>query len=226
MFSELNDFVIQLDEEVEGMQSTILTLQQQLKDVKQKVTQSQEETSQLKSRLDDTEKALAAVKAQRLDSQVGIHADTDQDICSTVSVSCQSPDVKTGSRTSEVESGSESDHDSSSGRILTSQNEDSCTNVPKPSSSTSSFSISKLLAPDTNETGECVTPEGVTREGVTQESVIVTPGKLENGQEGKNRDLFGLDLHSTTTPRLTSKGVADGMGGVGEIAAYNGEVVK
>ncbi|KAM3861220.1 pre-mRNA-splicing regulator WTAP [Diretmus argenteus] len=37
---ELNDFIIQLDEEVEGMQSTILVLQQQLKETRQQVTQN------------------------------------------------------------------------------------------------------------------------------------------------------------------------------------------
>ncbi|TRY99601.1 hypothetical protein DNTS_007912 [Danionella cerebrum] len=36
---ELNDFIIQLDEEVEGMQSTILVLQQQLKDSRQQLSQ-------------------------------------------------------------------------------------------------------------------------------------------------------------------------------------------
>lgn len=36
---ELNDFIIQLDEEVEGMQSTILVLQQQLKETKQQLSQ-------------------------------------------------------------------------------------------------------------------------------------------------------------------------------------------
>ncbi|XP_063079435.1 pre-mRNA-splicing regulator WTAP [Engraulis encrasicolus] len=36
---ELNDFIIQLDEEVEGMQSTILTLQQQLKETRQQLSQ-------------------------------------------------------------------------------------------------------------------------------------------------------------------------------------------
>ncbi|XP_077366645.1 pre-mRNA-splicing regulator WTAP [Festucalex cinctus] len=36
---ELNDFIIQLDEEVEGMQSTILVLQQQLKDTRQQLSQ-------------------------------------------------------------------------------------------------------------------------------------------------------------------------------------------
>ncbi|MBN3279922.1 FL2D regulator, partial [Polyodon spathula] len=36
---ELNDFIIQLDEEVEGMQSTILILQQQLKEARQQMAQ-------------------------------------------------------------------------------------------------------------------------------------------------------------------------------------------
>lgn len=38
---ELNDFIIQLDEEVEGMQSTILVLQQQLKDTRQQLSHTQ-----------------------------------------------------------------------------------------------------------------------------------------------------------------------------------------
>ncbi|XP_075869554.1 pre-mRNA-splicing regulator WTAP [Nelusetta ayraudi] len=37
---ELNDFIIQLDEEVEGMQSTILALQQQLKESRQQLSQT------------------------------------------------------------------------------------------------------------------------------------------------------------------------------------------
>lgn len=41
VFPELNDFIIQLDEEVEGMQSTILVLQQQLKESRQLLSQSQ-----------------------------------------------------------------------------------------------------------------------------------------------------------------------------------------
>ncbi|KAG9347676.1 hypothetical protein JZ751_005249 [Albula glossodonta] len=36
---ELNDFIIQLDEEVEGMQSTILVLQQQLRETRQQLSQ-------------------------------------------------------------------------------------------------------------------------------------------------------------------------------------------
>ncbi|XP_051951736.1 pre-mRNA-splicing regulator WTAP-like [Xyrauchen texanus] len=38
---ELNDFIIQLDEEVEGMQSTILVLQQQLRETRQQLSQAQ-----------------------------------------------------------------------------------------------------------------------------------------------------------------------------------------
>ncbi|XP_056151868.1 pre-mRNA-splicing regulator WTAP-like isoform X2 [Lampris incognitus] len=38
---ELNDFIIQLDEEVEGMQSTILVLQQQLREARQQLVQAQ-----------------------------------------------------------------------------------------------------------------------------------------------------------------------------------------
>ncbi|KAG8444211.1 hypothetical protein GDO86_009411 [Hymenochirus boettgeri] len=41
---ELNDFIIQLDEEVEGMQSTILVLQQQLKESRQQLLQFQQQT--------------------------------------------------------------------------------------------------------------------------------------------------------------------------------------
>ncbi|EPQ13343.1 Pre-mRNA-splicing regulator WTAP [Myotis brandtii] len=43
---ELNDFIIQLDEEVEGMQSTILVLQQQLKETRQQLAQYQQQQAQ------------------------------------------------------------------------------------------------------------------------------------------------------------------------------------
>ncbi|XP_073528857.1 pre-mRNA-splicing regulator WTAP [Phyllobates terribilis] len=41
---ELNDFIIQLDEEVEGMQSTILVLQQQLKESRQQLSTLQQQS--------------------------------------------------------------------------------------------------------------------------------------------------------------------------------------
>ena len=54
LFLELNDFVLQLDEEVEGMESTICALQQQLKETKQKYQNSMEEVEQLRSVSDHT----------------------------------------------------------------------------------------------------------------------------------------------------------------------------
>ncbi|XP_010900432.2 pre-mRNA-splicing regulator WTAP isoform X2 [Esox lucius] len=42
---ELNDFIIQLDEEVEGMQSTILVLQQQLRETRQQLSQNPAQTA-------------------------------------------------------------------------------------------------------------------------------------------------------------------------------------
>ncbi|KAM7427676.1 hypothetical protein ABFA07_021235 [Porites harrisoni] len=61
---ELNDFVIQLDEEVEGMQSTILTLQHQLKDCNQQLTQSQEKLLLYEDKLKTSEGLLAEMRQQ------------------------------------------------------------------------------------------------------------------------------------------------------------------
>ncbi|XP_073245313.1 pre-mRNA-splicing regulator WTAP-like [Porites lutea] len=61
---ELNDFVIQLDEEVEGMQSTILTLQHQHKDCKQQLTQSQEKLLVYEDKLKTSEGLLAEMRQQ------------------------------------------------------------------------------------------------------------------------------------------------------------------
>ena len=44
--NELNDIIIQLEEEVECMQSTILVLQQQLKETRQQLAQYQQQQSQ------------------------------------------------------------------------------------------------------------------------------------------------------------------------------------
>lgn len=52
---ELNDFIIQLDEEVEGMQSTILVLQQQLKESRQQLSQLQQQQSQVSANRTPTE---------------------------------------------------------------------------------------------------------------------------------------------------------------------------
>ena len=62
----MNDFFIQLDdrEEVEGMQSTILTLQHQLKDCKQQLTQSQEKLLVYEEELKTSEGLLAEMRQQ------------------------------------------------------------------------------------------------------------------------------------------------------------------
>lgn len=60
----MNDFVIQLDEEVEGMQSTILTLQQQLRDSKQQLAQSQEQLHAYEDKLKTNESLLANMRQE------------------------------------------------------------------------------------------------------------------------------------------------------------------
>lgn len=52
MFAELDDFLQELDEDVEGMQSTILFLQQELKLAKDAITELEKELHMLKSTLD------------------------------------------------------------------------------------------------------------------------------------------------------------------------------
>ncbi|EDO46685.1 predicted protein [Nematostella vectensis] len=61
---ELNDFVIQLDEEVEGMQSTIMTLQQQIKDIKQRLATETTTSQELRTKCHQVEKCLSEAKEQ------------------------------------------------------------------------------------------------------------------------------------------------------------------
>ncbi|XP_019623214.1 PREDICTED: pre-mRNA-splicing regulator WTAP-like isoform X2 [Branchiostoma belcheri] len=75
---ELNDFVIQLDEEVEGMQSTIYVLQQQLKDCRQQLARAQEELSNTRTELsqaklmDRTERTLQETPQSAASSSEGL----------------------------------------------------------------------------------------------------------------------------------------------------------
>ena len=82
--SELNDFVIQLDEEVEGMQSTILTLQQQLRDSKQQLAQSQEQLQAYEDKLKTNESLLANMRQEH----------------SPVSLKCEGKEERAKERTS------------------------------------------------------------------------------------------------------------------------------
>lgn len=81
---ELNDFVIQLDEEVEGMQSTILTLQQQLRDSKQQFAQSQEQLQAYEDKLKTNESLLANMRQEH----------------SPVSLKCEGKEERAKERTS------------------------------------------------------------------------------------------------------------------------------
>ncbi|KAM9316982.1 pre-mRNA-splicing regulator WTAP [Gastrophryne carolinensis] len=65
---ELNDFIIQLDEEVEGMQSTILVLQQQLKESRQQVSQLQQQSqnSTIRTSTEPKEEATGVKDCSRL----------------------------------------------------------------------------------------------------------------------------------------------------------------
>lgn len=63
----MNEFVIQLDEEVEGMQATICVLQQQLKDEKQNTEKLEEENKTLKTRLEEViEQQLQHLQQQQI----------------------------------------------------------------------------------------------------------------------------------------------------------------
>ncbi|XP_028414076.1 pre-mRNA-splicing regulator WTAP-like [Dendronephthya gigantea] len=61
---ELNEFVIQLDEEVEGMQSTILTLQQQLKGVKNELVEEKQSSEKRVEQIRILERNLDLARTQ------------------------------------------------------------------------------------------------------------------------------------------------------------------
>ncbi|XP_004453020.2 pre-mRNA-splicing regulator WTAP-like [Dasypus novemcinctus] len=69
---ELNDFIIQLDKEVEGMQSTILVLQQQLKETRQQLVQYQQQQSQ----------SLASSTSRTTSSEPVVQAEATSKDCS------------------------------------------------------------------------------------------------------------------------------------------------
>ncbi|CAB3977480.1 Pre-mRNA-splicing regulator WTAP [Paramuricea clavata] len=62
--AELNEFVIQLDEEVEGMQSTILTLQQQLKGVKTELVEEKQSSEKHVEQIRVLERNLDLARTQ------------------------------------------------------------------------------------------------------------------------------------------------------------------
>lgn len=155
---ELNDFVIQLDEEVEGMQSTILTLQHQLKDCKQQLTQSQEQVRVYEEKSKTTESLLAdlrqqnspvSVKSEEQEEHAQAQAQPSQTEVWTSGIECDTDAAgKAGDRTSPATQ-SEEINDKEE-RILLSAAVTSTVPTKPITSAPSAFSISQLLSTDSN----------------------------------------------------------------------------
>ncbi|XP_078373832.1 pre-mRNA-splicing regulator WTAP-like isoform X2 [Oculina patagonica] len=201
---ELNDFVIQLDEEVEGMQSTILTLQHQLKDCKQQLTQSQENAQLYEEKLKTTERLLDEMRQQN--SPVSVKSE-DQDEHAQTQTQPSQADVWTAGvesapsdRTSpaaQVEESKESEE-----RILLS----AVVTVPtKPAAGVpSAFSISQLLATDSNLGKE-----------------VKERNTLENG--GSQHESPPLEpTEMTESPLVAAMGLVERIGC--DSNTFNGEV--
>ncbi|XP_027051524.1 pre-mRNA-splicing regulator WTAP-like isoform X2 [Pocillopora damicornis] len=211
---ELNDFVIQLDEEVEGMQSTILTLQHQLKDCKQLLSQSQENVKAYEDKLKTSEKLLAemrqqnspvSVKLEDQDEHVQAQAQTQGQTQSSQAHSwTDSAECATGDTTSPVAAKSEESKESEE-RILLSAS----VTVPamKPASVPSAFSISQLLATDSNPGKENKTEHA--------------QDNLENG--GSNHESSPSEpIDMGESPLVAAMGVVERIGS--EPNTFNGEV--
>lgn len=211
---ELNDFVIQLDEEVEGMQSTILTLQHQLKDCKQLLSQSQENVKTYEDKLKTSERLLAemrqqnspvSVKLEDQDEHVQAQAQTQGQTQSSQAHSwTDSAECATGDTTSPVAAKSEESKESEE-RILLSAS----VTVPamKPASVPSAFSISQLLATDSNPGKENKTEHA--------------QDNLENG--GSNHESSPSEpIDMGESPLVAAMGVVERIGS--EPNTFNGEV--
>ena len=210
----MNDFVIQLDEEVEGMQSTILTLQHQLKDCKQLLSQSQENVKTYEDKLKTSEKLLAemrqqnspvSVKLEDQDEHVQAQAQTQGQTQSSQAHSwTDSAECATGDTTSPVAAKSEESKESEE-RILLSAS----VIVPamKPASVPSAFSISQLLATDSNPGKENKTEHA--------------QDNLENG--GSNHESSPSEpIDMGESPLVAAMGVVERIGS--EPNTFNGEV--
>lgn len=210
---ELNDFVIQLDEEVEGMQSTILTLQHQLKDCKQLLSQSQENAKSYEDKLNTSERLLAEMRQQN--SPVSVKLE-DQDEHAQAQAQTQfsqahswtdSAECATGDRTSPAAAKSEESEErkESEERILLSAS----VTVPtmKPPSVPSAFSISQLLATDSN----------LGKENTAEHA----RDNLENG--GSNHETPPSEpIDIGESPLVAAMGLVERIGS--ESNTFNGEV--
>ena len=175
----MNDFVIQLDEEVEGMQSTILTLQHQLKDCKQQLTQSQENALLYQEKLETTERLLSEMRRQQ-NSPVSVKSEDRDEHAQAQTVPSQADDwtagveCAPGDRTSPVAQSEE--RKESEERILLS----AVVTVPSkpPASVPSAFSISQLLATDSNLGKDIKERNSVENGGSQHESPPLEPNEM------------------------------------------------
>lgn len=193
-----------MDEEVEGMQSTIMTLQQQLKSVKQQLVQQSDRTQELQTKYQDLERELEAAKQQN----ASITAISSRDQVASEQEKCV---VK-----EDIEIQTDGIWDSSN----TPSKEKIRTPTPNNVSSTSninpsSFSIHNLLSLETPKQDNKL-------------SVHAVVPKLENGHEGG--DPTGTirssppPLEPNDSQPLQTKGIADGIGT--EVNAFNVETVN
>ena len=213
----MNDFVIQLDEEVEGMQSTILTLQHQLKDCKQQLTQSQEKLLVYEDKLKTSEGLLAEMRQQN--SPVSLKSEEQEEHAPS---QAQFQQAKAEVWTSGVESGTggeEGDRTSPASQSEESVEEERIllsAPVPVPVTSTfptkpvasapSAFSISQLLSSDSN----------LGKEKKEKNS-------LENGSsEHKIPPALEPCAEITESPLIAAMGVVERIGC--DSNTYNGEV--
>ena len=138
---ELNDFVLQLDEEVEGMESTICALQQQLKETKQKHQDSIEENNKLKTTLES---------AHKLDSKRSYDISIDKDIDMDAKRARNFFEVIDGPRYDEP-GFDEDDEMNLRTKMHTGEQGKSKTKSPGKASNSNAYSISNLLSSDAKE---------------------------------------------------------------------------
>ncbi|KXJ23764.1 pre-mRNA-splicing regulator WTAP [Exaiptasia diaphana] len=179
---ELNGFVIQLDEEVEGMQSTIMTLQQQLKTIKHQLSEQTTLTQDIRTKCSHLEKELEVAKQQYAETMatkeqvenkdLGGHRDSHQ----SADDMCQSPTPNERTSPSTI--------------ISTTTN-----NVP------SSFSINNILSLDPK-------PDNAHTVG----TLVSNIENGQEGGVPREANPSPEPLEPSDTQTLVTKGLVDGIG--------------
>ena len=169
---ELNDFVLQLDEEVEGMESTICALQQQLKETKQKHQDSIEENNKLKTTLESS---------QKLDSKRSYDISLDKDV---------DMGAKRARNFFEVIDGPRFDEDEDMNlrtKMLTGEQEKSKAKNPGKASNSNAFSISNLLSSDAKE-----------EDDASDDDDTRTRTRKSHGHGGTNGEVYDSDSNMSS----------------------------